>query len=88
MLQETIYERKKVGLLRKGFYFMRTTRAVWGRVQIVGRSRRYVRIVYRGVERYRTRRGRWRTRRLWCTEDLPIRAITEARRYNETVGSF
>lgn len=81
MLQETTYERKKVGLLTKGFYFIRTTRAVWYRVQIVDRSRRCVRIFYMGVERYRTRRGRWRTRRLRCVRDLPIRAIIETRRY-------
>jgi len=88
MLQETVYERKKVGLIRKGFYFIRTTRAVWSRVQVVSRSRSYVRIFYMGVERYRVRRGRWRTRRLWRTEELPIRAILEARRYNEEVSSF
>ena len=88
MLQETTYERKKVGLLKKGFYFIRTTRAVWCRVQVVDRSRHRVRILYRGIERFRTRHGRWRTRRLWCTEKLPIRAIIEARRYNEEVGSF
>ena len=82
MLQETTYERKKVGLIRKGFYFIRTTRAVWSRVQVVDRSRSYVRIFYMGVERYRVRRGRWRTRRTRCVEKLPIRAIIEARRYH------
>ncbi len=88
MLQETIYQRKKVGLLRKGFYFIRTTRAVWSRVQIVNRSRHRIRIFYIGVERRRSRNGRWHTRRLQCVETLPIRAILEARRYNEEVSSF
>ena len=81
MLQETIYTRKRVGLIRQGFYFIRTTRAVWSRVQVVNRSRHYVRIVYMGVERYRIRRYKWRTRRVRLTEKLPIRAILEARRY-------
>jgi len=81
MLQETVYERTKVGLLRKGFYYIRTTRAVWSRVQVVGRSRNYVRIFYTGMKRYRVRRGGWKTRCWRCVEDLPIRAIIEARRY-------
>lgn len=82
MLNETVYERTRVGLLKKGFYYIRTTRAVWSRVQVVERSRHYVRIFYMGVERYRTHRGRWRTRRARCIKDLPIRAIIEARRYH------
>lgn len=81
MLQETIYTRKRVGLIKQGFYFIRTTRAVWSRVQVVSRSRRYVHVVYMGVERYRTHRYKWRTRRVWLTERLPIRTILEARRY-------
>lgn len=84
MLQETTYERKKVGLLKKGFYFIRTTRAVWSRVQIVERSRNSVRVFYMGVESYRVQRGRrrfWKTRRVRCVRDLPIRAIIEAKAY-------
>jgi len=83
MLQETTYERQKVGLMKKGFYFIRTTRAVWSRVQVVSRSRHYVRIFYMGAARHRTRRGKWQTRRWRCVEKLPIRAIIEARRYHE-----
>lgn len=82
MLQETTYEKQRVGLIKKGFYFIRTTRAIWSRVQVVDRSRNYVRIFYIGVERYRARHGRWRTRRKRCMEELPIRAILEARRYH------
>ncbi len=84
MLQETIYERKKVGQLERGFYFIRTARAVWDRVQIVDRTRSCVRIFYMGVEHYRIRRkGRtfWKTRRVRCVQSLPIKWIIEARPY-------
>lgn len=80
MLQETVDERKSVGLLEKGFYYIRTGRAVWGRVQIVDRTRRSVRIFWIETRRHR-RRGKWRTRRLRCIEDLPISTIIVARRY-------
>lgn len=80
MLQETVYERTKVGLLKKGYYYIRTTQAVWERVQVVDRSRRFVRIFYIVIKRYR-KRGQWRTRYLRCVEDLPIHMIVEARRY-------
>lgn len=82
MLQETVYKRKRIGLLTKGFYYIRTTRAVWSRVQVVSRSRRYVRVLYVAIERYRARHGRWKTRRVLRTEDLQIWTITEARRYH------
>lgn len=77
MLQETTYERAKVGLIKKGFYYIRTTRAVWSRVQVVSRSRHYVRIFYTVAKRRRRK-----VRHLRCVEDLPIWAIMEARRYN------
>lgn len=75
-LQETVYQKKHVGLICKGFYYIRTTRAVWSRVQVVERSRRYVRIFY-------IRWDRWRRRPIRCVEKLPLRAIVEARRYSD-----
>lgn len=77
MLNETTYERTKVGLIKKGFYYIRTTRAVWSRVQVVDRSRNYVRLFYTVV-----RRRRRKTRHLKRVEDLPIGTIIEARRYS------
>jgi len=81
MLQETVYKRTRVGLLRKGFYYIRTTRAVWERVQVVSRSGRVVRIFYIVMKRYRKRGGKLRIKYQRCVEDLPIHSITEARRY-------
>lgn len=84
MLQETIYERKNVGQLKLGFYFIKTSRAVWDRVQIVELTRSCVRIFYVGVEHVRIRRhGRtyYRTRRIRCVKSLPIKWIVEARPY-------
>jgi len=81
MLQETVYEKKSIGLLKTGFYYIRTTRAVWCRVQVVARSRRYIRILYLATERRRVRNGWWKTHRVLRTEELPIWAIVEARRY-------
>lgn len=74
MLQETVFQGKRVGLIRKGFYYLRTTRAIWGRVQVVERSRHTVRIFYT-ISR--------RRRRIRCVEDLPIQAIIDARRYTQ-----
>ena len=78
MLNETTHEGKKVGLLKKGFYYIRTTRAVWSRVQVVSRSRHAVRIFYVLAGRYRGKRRRCLRR----VEDLPIQSIVEARRYH------
>jgi len=80
MLQETVYERTKVGLLRKGFYYIRTIRAVWGKVKIVSRDAHHVRIFYTVVKRYRNH-GKWKIHNLRCIEDLPVHTIIEARRY-------
>lgn len=85
MLQETTYKRKDVGLLKKGFYYIRTARVVWDRVEIINRSSHFVCLLYLAVERYRVRRGRhvfWRTRRAMRTVKLPIKWIISARRYN------
>ncbi len=80
MLYETVYQKKCVGLISKGFYYIRTTQAVWSRVQVVERSRYYVRIFYTITQRSRRRQGKGMTRR--CVERLPIATIVEARRYN------
>lgn len=82
MLNETVLVQKRVGLLKKGFYYIKTTRAIWSRVEIISRSRHCVRILYTGIRRSRTPRGRWQTLRVWLTEDLPIHWIIETRRYS------
>lgn len=80
MLQETIYKRKKVGLIKRGYYYIETARAVWDRVQVVSRNNRSVRIFYVVVKRYR-KHNKWKTHHLRCVEDIPIRFITVAREY-------
>ncbi|KKN52382.1 hypothetical protein LCGC14_0612990 [marine sediment metagenome] len=74
MLQETVYQKKSVGLLKKGFYHLRTAKAVWSRVQVVERSHQYVRIFY-------TRRIRRKRQRI--VQKLLISTILEAKRYYE-----
>jgi len=75
MLQETVYKRKRVGLLKRGFWYIETTRAIWDRVQIISRSRSYIKILYIEV----ARRGKRQSRRV--IKELPIRTITTAREY-------
>ena len=77
MLQETTQERRSIVLLEKGFYYhIRTSRAVWSRVQVVERSRYYIRVFYMVMQR--RRRKRQLVKRV---EDLPVLEIIEARRY-------
>jgi len=78
MLQETVHQKQRVSLIRRGFYYIKTTRAVWSRVQVVEHSRRYVRIFYVVIRR----QGKWKTQRIRRVEKLPICSIVEARRYN------
>lgn len=80
MLQETVEERKTFGLLIEGHWYLRTTKAIWDRVQIVGRSRRTIRIFYILTQRYR-KRGKWVTKRRRCIEEIPIHIIQDAQRY-------
>lgn len=87
MLQETTHERKNVGSLGRGYWYIKTARAVWDRVLIISRNRHYVRILYTGVKRYRVRHRNgytfWKTRSMKFVEDLPIRWIVEARIYDQ-----
>lgn len=80
MLQETTVERKAFGLLTKGSWYIKTSRAIWDRVQIIGRERRAIRIFYTLTRRYR-KRGKWIIQRKRRIEEIPIHTIQDARRY-------
>ncbi len=81
MLQETTIERISFGLLKEGHWYIKTPKAIWDRVQIIGRSRRAIRIFYTFTKRYR-KRGKWITHRKRCIEEIPVHIIQEARRYS------
>lgn len=81
MLNETTEERRVFGLLTEGNWYIRTSLAIWDRVQIVGRSRRAIRIFYTISKHYR-KRGKWIVKRKRCIEEIPVHTIQEARRYN------
>lgn len=82
MLQETVLLRKKVAILKTGYYYIRTTRAVWCKAFVVERSRRRITIAFKVPHHFRRRPGQEVHRGQGLVyERLSIRTILEARRY-------